>query len=225
MRTASVVTLDEMREIIGVRFTPGGALPFVAPSLDEFTGRRVPLPLLWGDLAQQMGNAVRAAAPAERIPALEAYLRGRMRQQQPAASRRQASMLREAALVSRAVTHLSHDTAVRVRDVSAALGIGARSLERMFNRTVGVPPKVFHRMRRCCEAARLIRRTCGKHAHEAAERTVVRCNWSAIGSEAGYADQAHFIREFRALTGVTPVAYAAELHPVGFMQYDRGRTS
>ena len=91
----------------------------------------------------------------------------------------------------------------------------------MFNRAVGVPPKVFHWMRRCCDAARLIRRTCGEPARRAAEWTVARCNWSAIGAEAGYADQAHFIREFRALTGVTPVAYAAECHPVGFMQYDR----
>jgi AraC-like DNA-binding protein len=129
-------------------------------------------------------------------------------------------MAQEAALVFQAVTHLSRGRAARVPAVAAALGVGARRLERMFNRTVGVPPKVFHRMRRCCEAARLIRRTCGAPAHEAAERAVARCNWSAIGAEAGYADQAHFIREFRALTGVTPVVYAAEHHPVGFMQYD-----
>lgn len=225
MRTASVVTFDGSREVIGVRFKPGGALPFVAPSLDELTGRRVPLPLLWGHLAQQMGNAVRTAAPEERIAALEVYLRGRMHQQQSAESRRQAIMEREAALVSRAVTHLGRDSAARVRDVAAALGIDARRLERIFNRTVGVPPKVFHRMRRCCEAARLIRHTCGEQANKAAERPLGRCNWSAIGAAAGYADQAHFIREFRALTGVTPATYAAEPHPVGFMQYDRSRPS
>lgn len=221
MHTASVVTFDEHREVIGVRFRPGGALPFVTPSLDELTGRRVALPLLWGSLAQQMGNAVRSAASDERLSALERYLHGRIRQQQSTASRRRATMAREAALVSRAVAHLSRERAARVPDVAAALEVGPRRLERIFNRTVGVPPKVFHRMRRCCEAARLIRRTCGAHEHKPAERTVARCNWSAIGAEAGYADQAHFIREFRALTGVTPVAYAAEYHPVGFMQYDR----
>jgi AraC-like DNA-binding protein len=225
MRTASVVTVDESGEMVGVRFRPGGALPFVASSLEELTGRRVALPLLWGDLAQQMGNAVRTAAPGERIAALEVYLRGRMQQQQSVASRRRTTMVREAVLVSRAVTQLGHDSAARVRDVAAALGIDARSLERMFNRTVGVPPKVFSRMRRCCEAARLIRRTCGAHANKPAERSVVRCNWSAIGAATGYADQAHFIREFRALTGVTPATYAAEDHPVGFMQYDRSRAS
>ncbi|MAC27483.1 MAG: hypothetical protein CMH59_13550 [Myxococcales bacterium] len=30
-----------------------------------------------------------------------------------------------------------------------------------------------------------------------------------MAAEAGYADQAHLIREFRALTGMTPTAYAA----------------
>ena len=220
MPVAAVVTLAERREIIGVRFKPGGALPFVASSLDAFTGRRVPLPLLWGDLAQRMGDAVRSATIRERIPALEHCLRGRMRVQQSAAHGRRAAAAREAALVSQAIAQLGRDAGGRVSEVAAALGVGERRLERAFNRAVGVPPKVFHRMRRCCEAARLIRHACGEHRHLTRRRNVAPCNWSAIGSDAGYADQAHFIREFRALTGVTPAAYAAERQPVGFMQYD-----
>ncbi|MEO6525454.1 MAG: AraC family transcriptional regulator [Gemmatimonadaceae bacterium] len=225
MQAATVVTLGESRELIGVRFKPGGALPFVTSSLHELTGLRVPLPLLWGDLAHELGNAVRSATFSERIPALEHCLRGRMRQQQSAASRRQASPSpREVALVAQAIVHLGQEAAVRVSDVAAALGVGDRRLERVFNRAVGVPPKVFHRMRRCCEAARLIRHACGEPPHATVNTTlkqnIARCNWPAIGSAAGYADQAHFIREFRALTGVTPVAYATEHHPVGFMQYD-----
>jgi AraC-like DNA-binding protein len=220
MQAATVITFAERREIIGVRFKPGGALPFVTSSLHEFTGRRVPLPLLWGGLAQRMGTAVRSATFRERVPALEHCLRSRMRQQRPAATGRHATTARDAALVSQAVAHLGHDAAVRVSDVAAALGVGERRLERMFNRAVGVPPKVFHRMRRCCEAARRIRHACGEHRRTALERSDAPCNWSAIASDSGYADQAHFIREFRALTAVTPVAYAAEQHPVGFMQYD-----
>jgi AraC-like DNA-binding protein len=224
MPAAAVVTLAEHRELVGVRFKPGGALSFVSSSLDEFTGRRVPLPLLWGDLARRMGDAVRAAAFRERIPALEHCLRGRMRQQRSAASGRRTTADREAALVSQAITQLGRDAAVRVSDVAAALGIGERRLERVFNRAVGVPPKVFHRMRRCYEAARLIRHACGQHRRTTRQPNVAPCNWSAIASHAGYADQAHFIREFRALAGVTPAVYATERHPVGFMQYEGSRS-
>jgi AraC-like DNA-binding protein len=225
MQTATVVTFAESRELIGVRFKPGGALPFVTSSLHEFTGRRVPLPLLWGSLAQRMGDVVRSAPFREQVPALENCLRAWIRRQQSAASSTQATAARELALVSQAIAHLDHDAAARVRDVAAALCVGERRLERVFNRAVGVPPKVFHRMRRCCEAARLIRDACGEDHHTTRKRNVAPCNWSAIGADAGYADQAHFIREFRALTGVTPVAYAAEHHPVGFMQYDGNRPS
>ena len=225
MQAAAVVTVAERQEVIGVRFKPGGALPFVTSGLHELTGRRVPLPLLWGDLAQRMGHAARSATFHERVPAMEDCLRRRLREQPATAIARQATVEREVALVSQAVAHLGHDPAVRVRDVAAALGVGERTLERVFNRAVGIPPKVFHRMRRCCEAARLIRHSCGQHLRTRRERSVAPCNWSTIGSDAGYADQAHFIREFRALTGVTPAAYAREHHPVGFMQYDGSRAS
>lgn len=223
MQAAAVVTSAESRALIGVRFKPGGALPFITSSLHEFTGRRVPLPLLWGGLAHRMGIVVRSATFSERVPALENCLRGRMWQQQSAASGRHATTAREVALVSQAIAHFAQDAGVRVSDVAATLGVGERRLERMFNRAVGVPPKVFHRMRRCCEAARLIRHASVEHSHTTLKRNVAPRNWSAIAADAGYADQAHFIREFRALTGVTPVAYAMEHHPVGFMQYDGSR--
>ena len=223
MQAATVVTFAEGRELIGVRFKPGGALPFIASSLHEFTGRRVPLPLLWGGVAQRMAEAVRSATFSERVPALESCLRARMRQQPSAVRGRRATTAREVALVSQAVGHLGADARVRVSEVAAALGVGERRLERMFNRVVGVPPKVFHRMRRCCEAARLIRHARVEHSTTTPERNVSPRSWPAIASDAGYADQAHFIREFQALTGVTPGAYATEHHPVGFMQYDGGR--
>jgi len=220
MQAATVVTVTESRAIIGVRFKPGGALPFVTHPLHEFTGQRVPLPLLWGGLAQRMADAVRSAPFRERVPAVENCLHSWIRRRRSAASGSQTAATREMDLVSRATAHLGRDTAVRVSDVAAALGVGERRLERAFNRAVGVSPKVYSRMRRCCEAARLIRRASVERPRTTLERNAAPLNWSAIGSDAGYADQAHFIREFRALTGVTPAAYAREHHPVGFMQYD-----
>ncbi|NOK23532.1 AraC family transcriptional regulator, partial [Corallococcus carmarthensis] len=39
---------------------------------------------------------------------------------------------------------------------------------------------------------------------------------------AGYYDQAHQVREFRALTGLTPGAYVREQTEVGFVQSQDG---
>jgi hypothetical protein len=96
MQAATVVRVVERQEVIGVRFKPGGALPFVTSQLRELTGRRVPLPLLWGDLAQQMGHAARSATFRERVPAMEDCLRRRLRQRPTTAQGllSDASMLR-----------------------------------------------------------------------------------------------------------------------------------
>ena len=49
-----------------------------------------------------------------------------------------------------------------------------------------------------------------------------RPTWSGIAALAGYADQSHLIREFKALAGLTPARWAAERRGVGFVQSDGG---
>jgi AraC-like DNA-binding protein len=93
-----------------------------------------------------------------------------------------------------------------VRDVAAALGVGERWLERAFARQIGYGPKTLARIVRLQHAVSLLQ---GGAAP----------SWTALAYDAGYADQAHLVREFRALAGVTPGAYAAERR-VGFVQYE-----
>ena len=68
-------------------------------------------------------------------------------------------------------------------------------LQRLFGRYVGVSPKwVIQRYR----------------LHEAAEQlaTGESVSQTELALNLGYSDQAHFIRDFKAIVGVSPAAYA-----------------
>ncbi|HEV3459075.1 MAG TPA: helix-turn-helix domain-containing protein [Thermoanaerobaculia bacterium] len=86
---------------------------------------------------------------------------------------------------------------VRVEDLAQAVSLGRRSLERLFREYVGPSPKWVIRQYRLQAAA-----------DEAAKGKVA--NWSRLASELGYADQAHFIRDFRAILGATPTEFARQ---------------
>ena len=230
--TATLIPLATGVAFVGVRFRPGAAVPFVGGELSALTGRRFPLPLLWGGLADQLVNELGAAEETDRVAALERALRARLREhaRAPRTVRlARAGTTDDATLVARAAARLgSAGHEGRVREVAAALGVGERRLERVFDRAVGVGPKLFARMRRVGTAARLIRQQLGqpdtipdgrrrgwKEEGDAAKRV----RWAALAAEAGFVDQPHLIRDFTALAGVTPVAYARERRPVGFLQY------
>jgi AraC-like DNA-binding protein len=83
----------------------------------------------------------------------------------------------------------------RVEDVVERFGIAPRTLQRLFARYVGVSPKWVLRRYRLHEAA----------ARLAAEQDRT---WAEVAAELGYFDQSHFIRDFTAAIGLTPVAYA-----------------
>jgi AraC-like DNA-binding protein len=98
---------------------------------------------------------------------------------------------------------------VGVREVAAALGVGQRRLQRAFDRSVGLSPKVLGRVLRFRQAIRQL--------DASGDRRPV--SWAALAVAAGYADQAHLIREFKTLAGVTPAGYLRERQAVGFVQY------
>ncbi|MFP2912284.1 helix-turn-helix transcriptional regulator [Pyxidicoccus sp. 3LFB2] len=94
---------------------------------------------------------------------------------------------------------------VSVRDLAQVMGVGERQVERRFLAAVGLSPKVLCRIARLQHALTLLRGPCRPEGAE-------------LALAAGYFDQAHQVREFRALTGLTPGAYVRERAHVGFVQ-------
>lgn len=85
--------------------------------------------------------------------------------------------------------------AVRVAELAEQAGISPRTLERMFREQTGLSPKTFIRMVRFQHAlARL--KSGGNHA-----------SLAHLACECGYADQSHFIRDFKMLAQRLPGSY------------------
>jgi AraC-like DNA-binding protein len=86
---------------------------------------------------------------------------------------------------------------VRVAELAKRLGVSRRYLELGFQRQVGVPPGVVGRIARFQRAVGMLARRTAPLA--------------ATAADCGYADQAHFTREVRAMSGLTPTELFAFL--------------
>jgi AraC-like DNA-binding protein len=84
---------------------------------------------------------------------------------------------------------------LRVGDLCARFDISERTLQRLLHKRIGLGPKWLIRRRRLQEAADRLRDSGAELA--------------GIAAELGYADQAHFTRDFRKATGMTPGEFAS----------------
>ncbi|NUT93257.1 MAG: AraC family transcriptional regulator [Saccharothrix sp.] len=120
------------------------------------------------------------------VDELEDFLRAHLPERDPGAEEAVAAVARVAA----------EPGITRVDALAAELDLGVRQVQRLFAEHVGVGPKwVIRRYR----------------LHEVTERLAagVATDWAALAADLGYTDQAHFIRDFRAMFGETPTHYAA----------------
>lgn len=191
------ITLAGAGRVSGVQFRPGGFRPFWGRSVAELTGRRWPMPSLadrWPPAAALVDAASGRAGPppagrcdgtdAERCRALDDLLLGWAPEADPVTD--EVIALVEAVRVDR--------TVLRVDDFARRRGLSVRRLQRLFLAHVGVGPKWVIRQYRLQEAV-----------EQAAGGPL---DWAALAADLGYSDQAHLVREFTAVIGVSPAAYA-----------------
>ncbi|RYJ03671.1 MAG: helix-turn-helix domain-containing protein, partial [Actinomycetales bacterium] len=104
----------------------------------------------------------------------------------------------EGLLVNAIVEYVEGDTDVqRVSQVCEKFALTERTLQRLTARRIGLSPKWLVQRRRLHEAAERLREE-------------PRPDLARVAADLGYADQAHFGRDFRAVTGLTPGEFAAE---------------
>jgi AraC-like DNA-binding protein len=186
-RARFVRTLRGDGFVFGIKFRPGGFRPFINGPVSRFTNRSVPLASVLEYGAQLEDDVLSAATDGGMIECAETLLLGRLPRQDPQVS-----------LLTCIVDSIAADRSiVRVDQLVEQHDLGKRALQRLFREYVGVTPKwVIQRYR----------------LFEAAERlSSGEADGALLAHELGYFDQAHFIRDFKAMVGKTPQAYARTL--------------
>ncbi|MBM0277979.1 helix-turn-helix domain-containing protein [Micromonospora tarensis] len=175
------ITLTGTGRVCGVQFRPGGFHAFWRHPVAELTGHRLPLPT--GRLTRP-DEPVCAGTDDDRRHALDTLLSSWAPEPDPLAE--EVIRLAEAIRTDR--------TVLRVDDFAARHELPVRRLQRLFVEYVGVGPKWVIRRYRLQEAA--------EQAVGGPPR------WADLAADLGYSDQAHLVRDFTAVAGVSPAAYA-----------------
>lgn len=177
--------LSDQGGVVGVKFRPGGFRAFLKQPVSRLRDRSVPAAAVFGAAVDTLESEVFATTDdAAQVALVERFLRTRLPPADFDAIR--AGTIVDAIAEDRRFT--------RVEQMLERWQLSARALQRLFSDYVGIGPKwVINRYR----------------LHEAIDRLGASgsIDWAELALELGYFDQAHFIRDFKALIGRTPGEY------------------
>jgi AraC-like DNA-binding protein len=180
---AVVVRPGRAIDVIGVRFRPGGlALCGGAPALQL---RDCQLDAYDAGIRLPRTVLERLAdlqTDAQRTALLDAIFR-----------RRLSAVQLDQPMLALQYCIVASGGDVRTRFLAQATGLSIRQVQRRFRAATGLAPKLFSRLVRFQQAL------------AAAQRPGQ--SLAAAAAAAGYADQAHFTRDFREFAGVTPAEH------------------
>ncbi|MFF5231400.1 DUF6597 domain-containing transcriptional factor [Dactylosporangium sp. NPDC000521] len=172
-------TLHGTGGVQGVAFVPGTFRRFLGAPVSSLTDRTVP--------ATEVFPGIPAVPPGDSAT-IDAFLAEALPPPDPAGDA-------AAACVRRAATTADLR---RVDDLAVACGLGVRHLQRLFAEHVGVSPKWLLRRFRLQEVTDVLAAAPGAPV-----------DWAGLAADLGYVDQAHLSRDFTAMFGEPPTAYAA----------------
>ena len=180
-------------DIVAIRLHPWIAERVLGVPASELRESLVDLDTFWGSAVDAVRNQLfEASDPFARLTIVETAVASH------ANHRPAGDAIIAAALCDDAERH----PRTTVGALAARNGLTHRRAIELFDRAVGLKPKAFQRVRRLRRAFHLI-------------DTAPRPSWTTIAHRCGYYDQAHFINDFRLLTGVSPTHYASTRSSVG----------
>ena len=171
-------------ELVGVRFRPGSAGSLCRMPASELVDVVVRADEILGREAAELADRVACAASPATV--LQRFVATRV-----------ADAERPDPVVTETVRRLHQGAALS--SLRSALHLSERQLRRRCHASVGLSPKVLHRVLRFQYFLALAQRIFAEGPPDASVASVAR-----LANDAGYAEQAHLSRECRRLTGQTP---------------------
>jgi len=168
--------------IFSVRFHPNGFLPFATIPIKEMRNEAISLGKLFGSdgpkLEQQM---LMASSTDERVKRIDTFFRNRLTK----------SETFDRIVESTVETILTANGQLTVDALTKQTNISRRQLERKFSSAIGLSPKQLSKTIRLQATLKML-------------LNKKFTSLTALAYENDYYDQAHFIKDFKELTGFTP---------------------
>jgi AraC-like DNA-binding protein len=171
--------------LIGIRFLPNGLFPFLEIPVHETVNQVEHLSLHWGVFCEEILETLSQASSIEDIfILLDHFLIQKVNrnktQQSPA--------------IAHAIQSIKHHPEIKLSNLAETLGFTQRHFNRMFKDQTGINPKMLSQLFRFEKAFSLLFK---RSDHEMTQ----------LALEIGYYDQAHFIKDFKKFSGMTPKEY------------------
>ncbi len=177
-----------------IQFHPNGSYPFLQLPLQGLSNLAVDAELVLGPsvqtLREQLQELVR---PQDMFRLAEAFLWQHYEEDH-----------QEHAVVAFALNQLSQSGSLSMKQLVEKTGYSHKHFIHLFKKNVGMPPKHYQRIAR-------FNRVLEQVATDPWPSTV---NWLDLTHAGGFYDQAHFINEFKAFTGMSPNDYFQ--HPLEY---------
>jgi AraC-like DNA-binding protein len=173
--------------MLGIRFHTHSASYFLDDEINVFNNRISDLSEIIGSPANILySQLLETGSATERIKLIEQFLLKRLVHNQ----KRSPQIDRVASII----TSIKKDTEENnIGTIASRHGMTTRYLHKLIYQHTGLSPKSFTKIRRFQLSLKLIAKN---------EQP-----FTSIAYDCGYFDQAHFIREFKSFTGVTPSVY------------------
>jgi len=178
------ISAHQNSEMFVIQFKAFGAHPFLHFPMDQIANTVVAgSDILDGALLQLRDDISTAATPADKFSIADRWLESRFN-----------GRLEAPKSIVEMVNHLQAKPAAKHKEIIGEFSGTQKHLISQFKRFIGITPKQFQRVVRFNDV--LVQMQNNQFL-----------SWSEVAHQCGYADQSHFIREFKHFSGFNPESF------------------